>query len=104
MPSTGNGLKASMLRKPSRRARLAASSSRSGVPNSPMYPSSGSAMRPLLALAGEDFLVLEDRDRRQEPDEQQERRHEQAEHPDVGAPVPEARVVVAEARWQEVFV
>src|SRR6185437_10902073 len=104
MPSTGKGLNASMQRKPSSRAWLTASRSRSGVGNSPIYPSSRSAMRRLLALAREHFLVLEDRDRRQEAHEQQERRHEQAEHPDVGAPVPESRRVMAERGRQEVLV
>ena len=46
-------------------------------PNSASRPRTGSAMRGLLLLAREHFLVLEDRDRRQEADEQQERRQEQ---------------------------
>src|SRR4029079_7841124 len=104
MPSTGKGLNASMQVKPSRFTFFAASSSGSGLPNSPRRPSTGSAMARLLALAREHFLVLADRDRRQETDEQQERRHEQPEHSDVGAPVREAGVIVAEARRKEVFV
>src|SRR5689334_14871342 len=101
MPSTGNGLNASMQVKPSCFASFAASSNASGLPNSPRRPSTGSPMARLRKLAREHFLVLEDRDRRQETDEQQERRHEQAEHSDVGAPVPEARVVVTEGGRQE---
>src|SRR4051794_24150758 len=95
MPSTGKGLNASMQRKPSARARVAASSSASSVPNSPIYPRSRSGTCGLL-LAREHFLVFEDRDRRKEADEQQERRQEQPEHSDIGAPVPEARMIIAE--------
>src|SRR3569833_1814274 len=104
MPATGYGLKASILRKPSRRARFVASSSASAVPNSASRPRMRSAMSRLRFLAGEHFLVLEDRDRWQEANEQQVRRHEQPEHPDEGAPVPEGRRVMAEGRGQEVFV
>src|SRR5689334_13503963 len=104
MPSTGNGLKASIRWKPSRFARFAASSSASSLPNSPSSPRTGSAMRRLLLLAREDFLVLEDRDRRQVADEQKEGHHERPEHPDIGAPVPEARRVVTERGGQEILI
>src|SRR5690242_9788024 len=104
MPSTGNGLNASMQRKPSCFTFLAASSSASGLPNSPMRPRTGSGTGGLLALARKHFLVLEDGDGRQEAHEQEEGRHEEAEHPDVGAPVPEARMIIAERGRQEVLV